>query len=51
MTNAQPYSFVWDTSDCVDGEHVIEIVDEDENNGNLHTNVQHVWVDNAGKLE
>jgi len=50
LTNTQPYSYTWDTNDSVDGEHVIEIVDEDENNENLRTRVVHVWIDNSGHI-
>jgi hypothetical protein len=50
LTNTAPFSYSWDTGDSADGEHVIEIVDEDENNNNLKTKVQHVWVDNAGRI-
>lgn len=50
LTNTAPFAYVWDTSDSVDGEHLIEIVDEDENNNSIRTKVEHVWVDNGGRI-
>jgi hypothetical protein len=48
--NAKPFRYDWDTTDIADGEHEVEVRDEDINNNILTTARSFVWVDNAGKL-
>ncbi|MGO8671467.1 MAG: hypothetical protein ACLQVD_08920 [Capsulimonadaceae bacterium] len=50
ITNAPPFRFIWDTNDSADGDHSVEVRQEDGDNGTVVSHQTTVWVDNQNQI-